>query len=66
MFRNAQRPLLFCAVPEDYPVPGFVIAEGWLFERSLHPADAPPPGFHSRAASAGVRFNGFYLFHLIA
>jgi hypothetical protein len=25
--------------------------------------DLPPPGFHARAAAAGVRFNGFYVFH---
>jgi hypothetical protein len=65
LFRNKRRPDLLCAVPEDRPVPGFVIEEGWLFERPLHPSDIPPPGFHPRAASAGVRFNGFYLFHLL-
>jgi hypothetical protein len=65
LFRNKQRPELFCAVPEDYPVPRFVIDEGWLFERPLRPTDTPPPGFHTKAASAGVRFNGFYVFQLI-
>ncbi|WP_404295394.1 hypothetical protein ACD578_28120 (plasmid) [Microvirga sp. RSM25] len=45
-------------------MPGFVINEGWLFERPLRPADSPP-GFHAKAAAAGVRFNGYYLFQLI-
>ncbi|WP_230532405.1 hypothetical protein [Microvirga roseola] len=65
LFRNKQRPDLLCAVPEDYPVPGFIIEEEWVFERALRPSDAAPPGFHARAASAGVRFIGFYLFYLI-
>jgi hypothetical protein len=65
LFRNKQRPELCCAVPEDYPVPSFLVEDGWLFECPLRPSDSPPSGFHTRAASAGVRFNGFYLFHLI-
>jgi hypothetical protein len=65
LFRNRQRPELRCAVPEDYPVPGFVIEEEWMFDRPLRPSDVPPPGFHTRAACAGVRFNGFYMFQLI-
>lgn len=64
LFRNRQRPELLCAVPEDRPVPGFVVAERWSVLRPLRPRDVPPPGFHSRAASAGVRFNGFYLFQV--
>jgi hypothetical protein len=65
LLRNKQRPELVCAVPEDYPVPSFVSDEEWLFDRPLRSSDPPPPGFHARAASAGVRFNGFYLFYLI-
>ena len=63
LFRNRQRPELFYAVPEDYPVPRFVVEDEWVFERSLRPLDLPPPGFHAHAAAAGVRFNGFYVFH---
>jgi hypothetical protein len=66
LFRNRQRPQLICAVPEDRPVPGFVLAEDWRFDGPLRPSDVPPRGFHARAASAGIRFNGFYLFHLLA
>jgi hypothetical protein len=64
LFRNRQRPELLCAVPEDRPVPGFVVPGDWRFERALRPSDMGPPGFEDRAAQAGVRFNGFYLFQL--
>ncbi len=64
LFRNKQRPELRCAVPEDRPIPRILNSEEWTFERALRPSDPPPPGFHGRAADAGVRFNGFYLFQL--
>jgi hypothetical protein len=47
-------------------VPGFLSGQGWLFACSLHPVDRLPPGFRVKAACEGVRFNGFYLFHLTA
>jgi hypothetical protein len=64
LFRNRRRPDLICAVPEDRPVPGFVASDEWWFERSLRPLDMSPAGFEGRAAQAGVRFNGFYLFQI--
>ena len=65
LFRNKRRPDLLCAVPEDYPVPNFVIEQEWVFDRALRPTDTPPLGFHTKAAAAGVRFSGFYLFQLL-
>ena len=62
LFRSRQQPDLLCAVPEDRPLPGFLRWEQWTYERPLRAPDARPAGFHPRAASAGVRFNGFYLF----
>jgi hypothetical protein len=64
LFRNRQRPELLCAVPENRPVPGFVVPGDWRFERALRPSDMGPPGFEDRAAQVGVRFNGFYLFQI--
>nr|WP_246777103.1 hypothetical protein [Microvirga sp. VF16] len=64
LFRNRPRPALFCAVPEDRPVPGFLDPCSWRFERALRPLDMNPWGFDDKAAQAGVRFNGFYLFQL--
>jgi hypothetical protein len=66
LFRNNQRPKLFCAVPEDHPVPSFIEAEAWSFERVLRSYEVAPPGFHDRAARTGVRYNGFYLFQAIS
>jgi hypothetical protein len=65
LFRNQLRPQLFCATPEDRPVPGFLGPEHWSFECLLHPWEIAPPGFREQAAAAGVRLNGFYLFHLL-
>ena len=64
LFRNKPRPEILCAVPEDHPVPSFLGPEEWAFEQALRPSDPPPPGFNDRAASAGVRFNGLYLFQV--
>ena len=66
LFRNKQRPEILCAVPEDRPVPGFIVSEQWLYEGFARPQDAQPAGFNDRAAAAGVRFNGFYLFQVTA
>jgi hypothetical protein len=64
LFRNNERPEIFCAVPEDRPVPSFLVLEHWTFESALCPSDARPPGFNGAASYAGVRFNGFYLFQV--
>ncbi len=66
LFRNKERAELFCAVPEDRPVPSLIDARAWTFERILQPHDVVPPGFHERGAKAGVRYNGFYLFQATA
>jgi hypothetical protein len=66
LFRNRQRPDLLCAVPEHRPVPSFLAPKDWTFERPLHAAEPAPAGFEGRAATVGVRFNGFYLFQVIA
>lgn len=66
IFRNKERPEILCAVPEDYPIPSFVAPEQWTFEHALRSSDARPLGFNDKAADAGVRFNGFYLFQATA
>jgi hypothetical protein len=66
LFRNRQQPELLCAVPEDRPVPSFIGPEQWTYERPLRSSDVKPAGFHGRAADAGARFNGFYLFQTTA
>ncbi len=66
LFRNRQRPDLLCAVPEHRPVPSFLVPQDWMFERPLRVAEPAPTGFEDRAATVGVRFNGFYLFQVTA
>jgi hypothetical protein len=64
LFRDPQRPAIYCAVPEHYPVPRFL--DGWLFVGSLRSPANVPSGFNERAAAVGVRCNGFYLFQVTA
>jgi hypothetical protein len=64
LYRNRQRPEIICAVPADYALSDFIGLEQWAFEGSLHHRDVRPSGFNDRAASVGVRFNGFYLFQV--
>jgi PAS domain-containing protein len=66
LFRNKSRPEILCAVPEDYPIPSFISSEQWTYVGSLRSGAARPPGFCNRAATTGVRFNGFYLFQVTA
>ena len=53
---------LCCAVPETSAVPRFLSGERWTFDGKLDTGRQVPTGFDEVAASAGVRFNGFYLF----
>jgi hypothetical protein len=62
LFRHKLKPDLVCAVPEDYPVPGFIDGTTWAFAGKISEPTTIPLGFESKAAEAGVRFNGFYLF----
>jgi hypothetical protein len=62
LFRRKEDTEVYCAVPEDCVVPAFVTGELWEFGGKLDGGDAPI-GFNQNAARAGVRFNGFYLFH---
>ncbi len=62
LFRNQQRPRLLCAVAAERPLPGFLLPGSWLRVGRLGPSDAAPPGFRERAAVAGMRLNGYYLF----
>lgn len=63
VFRRKGVDAVFCAVPEDCAVPGFVTMRTWAFSGKLDEPAATPVGFDEAAANASVRFNGFYLFH---
>jgi hypothetical protein len=61
LFRRKGAADLFCAVPDDVPVPGFVTAEAWEYDRSLDIETLS--GFDATAAETSSVANGFYLFH---
>jgi len=61
LFRSTGPDGLCCAVPEERSVPPFVVGPHWEFEGRVDGRE-PPLGFDGKAAVAGVRFNGFYLF----
>lgn len=61
LFRHKDEADLYCAVPEDRPVPVFLTEEKWEYSRSLDVRTLS--GFDSTAASTSAKTNGFYLFH---
>jgi hypothetical protein len=62
LFRSRDPNGLFCAVPEERSVPAFLTGQQWTFSGRLDEGEKAPLGFDAKAAAAGVRFNGFYLF----
>jgi len=51
---------LYCAVPEDRPVPYFLTGGGWEFQGKV---EGGPDNKFPKAAEVAIRFNGFYTFH---
>ncbi|NIX77871.1 hypothetical protein [Microvirga terricola] len=62
LFRSNRADGLLCAVPEERSVPPFVTGPRWTFDGRVDGDRSAPLGFDGKAAEAGVRFNGFYLF----
>jgi hypothetical protein len=62
LFRCKRSLDLFCAVPEDYPVPAFVDGHGWEFAGKVGEHSSRVSGFDRKAARAVVPLTGFYLF----
>ena len=65
LFRRADRDELICAVPEDRPVPSFIIGPPWEFVERGDESVIGSLNFNREAAEASVQWNGFYLFQLI-
>ncbi|QRM36138.1 DUF6455 family protein [Microvirga sp. VF16] len=63
LFRRKGRPDLFCAVPEDHPIPGFVTDEYWAFA-GTQDSNLLPSGLNLTAAELGVHLSGFHLFQV--
>jgi hypothetical protein len=51
---------VYCAVPEDRPVPAFVGNRAWEFRGKL---DETSSAVLPRSLKVALRFNGFYIFH---
>ena len=62
LFRHKGQENLVCAVPEERRVPAFLNGQIWVYSGRIRGQGETPLGFDARAAAAGVRFNGFYLF----
>lgn len=62
IFRHKLTPDLFCAVPDDYPVPGFLHAGAWSFAAAASEAACAFGELNWAAARAGARLTGFYFF----
>ena len=62
LFRCKRSLDLFCAVPEDYPVPTFIDADRWQFAGKVDKPSDAPLGFKRETARAIVHLTGFYLF----
>ena len=45
LFRHKLKPDLVCAVPEDYPVPGFIDGTTWAFAGKISEPTTIPLGF---------------------
>lgn len=63
LFRSKSEDL-YCAVPEDRVIPGFLTGDSWEFSGKADQQIGVPVGFNTAAAVTGVRFNGFYLFEI--
>ena len=61
-FRHRDEQHLICAVPEDGAIPGFITDKSWQLAHKVADPAAAPIGFDKRAATQGMRLNGFYLF----
>lgn len=64
LFCRKGHAALVCAIPEDWPVPAFIMAELWVYGGKLETSDVDPSAFNHETADASVRLIGFYLFQV--
>jgi hypothetical protein len=65
LFRSAQAPDLYCAVPEDRPLPPFISEDAWTYSGRVDESVYVPNGFQPPAAIWASRFNGCYIFQVV-
>ena len=62
LFRHKLMPDLFCAVPQDCPVPGFIEGSAWAFAGTISERTPAPAGLDWETAMASARRSGFCMF----
>jgi len=62
LFRHKLMPDLFCAVPQDWPVPGFIEGSAWAFAGTVSERTFAPAGLDWEIAAKSVRRSGFCMF----
>ena len=62
LFRHKLMPDLFCAVPQDCPVPGFIEGSTWAFAGTVSERTPAPAGLDWETAMASARRSGFIMF----
>src|SRR3954466_12035315 len=62
LFRHRLMPDLFCAVPQDCPVPGFIEGSAWAFAGTLSVRTPAPAGLAWETAMASAWRRGFVIF----
>jgi hypothetical protein len=66
LFRRADDRTVFCAVPQDRPVPSFIRAPGWAYYGTSEAAGIVIPGFDAEMAVAATEIAGYYAFISVA
>lgn len=61
LFSRKDAPELYCAIPEDRPVPDFINGD-WQFMGVLASYQCAPGGFIHKVAATSVQMNGYYVF----
>jgi hypothetical protein len=54
LFRHKLMPDLFCAVPQDWPVPGSIEGSTWAFAGTVSERTLAPAGLDWETAAAGA------------
>ena len=62
LFHHKLMPDLFCAVPQDWPVPGFIEGSAWAFAGTVGERTPAPAGLDWETAMASARRSGFCMF----
>jgi hypothetical protein len=62
LFRHKLMSDLFCAVPQDCPVPRFIEGSTWAFAGTVSVRTPAPAGLDWEIAAASVRRSGFCMF----